>query len=239
MPSAPALILIIDDIPANLGVMVDLLETEGHRVAVAKNGPEGLRRAETEQPDLILLDVMMPGENGFSVCRRLKTGAATRHIPVIFMTSLDDLEDKLEGFAAGGVDYVAKPVQISEVATRVRTHLELSALRRQLAAQNQQLLEARDELEERVRLRTADLTAEIEERRRAELELQRSAAKIRHMAHHDPLTGLSNRTLFQQRLGQLITHARRRQEAVATMFLDLDQFNQIRSEERRVGKECW
>ena len=227
MPSAPALILIIDDIPANLGVMVDLLETEGHRVAVAKNGPEGLRRAETEQPDLILLDVMMPGENGFSVCRRLKTGAATRHIPVIFMTSLDDLEDKLEGFAAGGVDYVAKPVQISEVATRVRTHLELSALRRQLAAQNQQLLEARDELEERVRLRTADLTAEIEERRRAQLELQRSAAKIRHMAHHDPLTGLSNRTLFQQRLGQLIAHARRRQEAVATMFLDLDQFNQI------------
>ena len=346
MPQAPALILIIDDIPANLGVMVDLLETEGHRIAVAKNGPEGLRRAETEQPDLILLDVMMPGENGFSVCRRLKAGAATRHIPVIFMTSLDDLEDKLEGFAAGGVDYIAKPVQISEVATRVRTHLELSALRRQLAAQNQQLLEARDELEERVRLRTAALTAEIEERSRAELELQRSSEQIhdlynrapcgyhsldrdgicvsvndtqvnwlgyprseligrhfaefltvrsarhfakafplikergwvrdielqlvrrdgnclsvllsatavrdsagqfvmtrttlydlserkqteeliRHMAHHDPLTGLSNRTLFQQRLGQLITHARRRHEAVATMFLDLDQFNQI------------
>jgi diguanylate cyclase (GGDEF)-like protein len=219
VPQAPALILIIDDIPANLGVMVDLLETEGHRVAVAKNGPEGLRRAETEQPDLILLDVMMPGENGFSVCRRLKAAAATRHIPVIFMTSLDDLEDKLEGFAAGGVDYIAKPVQISEVATRVRTHLELSALRRQLAAQNRQLLEARDELEERVRLRTTALTAEIEERQRAE-------EVIRHMAHHDPLTGISNRTLFQQRLGQLIAHGCG-QQAVAVMFLDLDQFNQI------------
>jgi diguanylate cyclase (GGDEF)-like protein len=227
VPQAPALILIIDDIPANLGVMVDLLETEGHRVAVAKNGPEGLRRAEREQPDLILLDVMMPGENGFAVCRRLKAGPATLHIPVIFMTSLDDLQDKLEGFAAGGVDYIAKPVQISEVATRVRTHLELSALRRQLATQNQQLLEARDELEERVRLRTAALTAEIEERRRTELELKRSAELIRHMAHHDPLTGLSNRTLFQQRLGELIGHARGSQEAVATMFLDLDQFNQI------------
>jgi diguanylate cyclase (GGDEF)-like protein len=217
---APALILIIDDIPANLGVMVDLLETEGHRVAVAKSGPEGVRRAMSDQPDLILLDVMMPGENGFRVCRRLKAAAATRHIPVIFMTSLDDLEDKLEGFAAGGVDYIAKPVQISEVATRVRTHLELSALRRQLAAQNQQLLEARDELEERVRSRTAALTAEIEERRRAE-------DIIRHMAHHDPLTGLSNRTLFQQRLGELITHARLSHETFATMFLDLDQFNQI------------
>jgi diguanylate cyclase (GGDEF)-like protein/PAS domain S-box-containing protein len=346
VPQAPALILIIDDIPANLGVMVDLLETEGYRVLVAKNGAEGLRRAENEQPHLILLDVMMPGENGFAVCRRLKGGETTRHIPVIFMTSLDDLQDKLEGFGAGGVDYVAKPLQIPEVVTRVRTHLELSALRQQLAAQNQELREARDELEERVRLRTAALTAEIEERRRAEFELQRSSEQIRdlynqapcgyhsldtdgicvgvndtqvnwlgyprhelvgrrfsefltpksarlfaktfplvkergwvrdielqlvrrdgscmpvllsatavrddaglfvktrttlydlterkqseelirHMAHHDPLTGLSNRTLFQQRLGQLITHARRRHEAVATMFLDLDQFNQI------------
>ena len=227
MPQTPALILIIDDIPTNLGVMVELLETEGHRVLVAKNGAEGMRRAESEQPDLILLDVMMPGENGFSVCRRLKAGTATRHIPVIFMTSLDDLQHKLAGFDAGGVDYVAKPFQLAEVVTRVRTHLELSALRRQLAAQNQQLHEARDELEERVRLRTAALTAEIEERRRAEQELQKYSEQIRHMAHHDPLTGLSNRIQFQQRLEQLIVHARQRNEAVATMFLDLDQFNQI------------
>ncbi len=227
MPQTPALILIIDDIPTNLGVMVDLLETEGHRVLVAKNGAEGLLRAESEQPDLILLDVMMPGENGFSVCRRFKASASTRQIPVIFMTSLDDLQHKLEGFAAGGVDYVTKPVQIAEVVTRVRTHLELSALRRQLATQNQQLREARDELEERVRLRTADLTAEVEERRRAEQELQRYSEQIRHMAHHDPLTGLSNRILFQQRLEQLIALAHHRNESVATMFLDLDQFNQI------------
>jgi diguanylate cyclase (GGDEF)-like protein len=227
VPQTPALILIIDDIPTNLGVMVDLLETEGHRVLVAKNGAEGLLRAASEQPDLILLDVMMPGENGFSVCRRFKANAITRQIPVIFMTSLDDLQHKLEGFAAGGVDYVTKPVQIAEVVTRIRTHLELSALRRQLATQNQQLREARDELEERVRLRTADLTAEVEERRRAEQELQRYAEQIRHMAHHDPLTGLSNRTLFQQRLEQLIAHARQHDESVATMFLDLDQFNQI------------
>ena len=157
MPQTPALILIIDDIPTNLGVMVDLLETEGHRVSVARNGNEGFLRAESDQPDLILLDVMMPGENGFSVCRRLKAGPQTRHIPVVFMTSLDDLQAKLEGFDAGGVDYVAKPVQIAEVVTRVRTHLELSALRRQLAAQNHELRLARDELEERVQLRTAAL----------------------------------------------------------------------------------
>jgi diguanylate cyclase (GGDEF)-like protein len=89
------------------------------------------------------------------------------------------------------------------------------------------LLAAREELEERVRLRTAALTSEIEERRRAQLELQKSSERIHHMAHHDPLTGLANRTLFQQRLGHLIAHARRRNETIATMFLDLDQFNQI------------
>ena len=346
MPLAQAVILIVDDIPANLGVMVDVLEAEGYHALVARNGAEGFRRAESEQPDLILLDVMMPGENGFSLCRRLKAAAATRHIPVIFMTSLDDLQNKLQGFDAGGVDYVAKPLHIAEVVTRIRTHLELSTLRRQLAAQNTELLRARDELEERVRVRTAALTAEIEERRRAELELQRSSEQIhdlynqapcgyhsldqdgvcvrvndtqvswlgfsrdellgkrfsdlltpksarvfakafplikqrgwlrdielqlvrrdgssmpvllsatavrdadgqfvmtrttlydlserkqteeliRHMAHHDPLTGLSNRTLFEQRLGQLIAQAQRRNGSVATMFLDLDQFNQI------------
>jgi diguanylate cyclase (GGDEF)-like protein len=224
---ASAVILIIDDIPANLGVMVDVLESEGYRALVARNGAEGFRCAQSTQPDLILLDVMMPGENGFSLCRRLKASETTRHIPVIFMTSLDDLQDKLQGFDAGGVDYVAKPLQIAEVVTRIRTHIELSTLRRQLAAQNTELLLARDELEERVRLRTAALTAEIEERRRAELELQRSSEQIRHMAHHDPLTGLSNRILFQQRLGQLIAQAGLRNESVATMFLDLDQFNQI------------
>ena len=73
MPHAPAVILIIDDIPANLGVMVDVLETEGYRALVARNGAEGFRCAETEQPDLILLDVMMPGENGFSLCRCRQT----------------------------------------------------------------------------------------------------------------------------------------------------------------------
>ena len=227
MSHSPAVILIIDDIPANLGVMVDVLESEGYRTLVARNGAEGFGCAESKQPDLILLDVMMPGENGFSLCRRLKASVTTRHIPVIFMTCLDDLQDKLQGFDAGGVDYIPKPLQVAEIVTRIRTHLELSTLRRQLAAQNRELLAAREELEERVRLRTAALTAEIEERRRAELALQKSTERIRHMAHHDPLTGLANRTLFQQRLGGLIAHARLGNAAIATMFLDLDQFNQI------------
>jgi DNA-binding response OmpR family regulator len=127
MLRVPATILVIDDLPANLGVVVQSLEIEGYRVLVAQEGDEGLRRAAAERPDLVLLDVMMQGLNGYDVCSRLKAGDTTGHIPVIFMTSLGDLRDKLAGFAAGAVDYIAKPVQVSELVSRVRTHHELSA----------------------------------------------------------------------------------------------------------------
>jgi signal transduction histidine kinase len=145
-PAAAQTILIVDDTPANLGVMVQHLEDHGFQVLVAQDGAEGLRRAADFRPDLILLDITMPGLDGFTVCRRLKGDAATRHIPVIFMTALTDQRDKLEGFAAGGVDYVTKPLHIDEVTARVRTHLELNALRQQLAAQNRLLTERSEEL---------------------------------------------------------------------------------------------
>ena len=97
-------ILIVDDTPANLGVIVESLEDCGFRVVVAQDGEEGLQRADFVQPDLILLDVMMPGLDGFEVCRRLKAVASTREIPVIFMTSLTETEHKITPFKAGGVD---------------------------------------------------------------------------------------------------------------------------------------
>jgi len=186
LPRESAHILIIDDVGANLGVVCALLEEEGHRVSIANSGRDGVARARNECPDLILLDVLMPGEDGFSVCRRLKGDETTQHIPVIFMTALDDLQDKLRGFAAGGVDYVAKPLQLEEFLSRVHTHLELSGLRRKLEAQNLELLAARAELEERVRSRTAALQAEVEERRRAELELQRSSEQIHDLYNCAP-----------------------------------------------------
>ena len=144
--AAAQTILIVDDTPANLGVMVQHLEDQGFRVLVAQDGMEGLRRASEFRPDLILLDVTMPGQDGFTVCRKLKSDAHTRPIPVIFMTALTDQRDKLEGFAAGAVDYVTKPLHIDEVVARVRTHLELNALRQQLAAQNRLLTERSEEL---------------------------------------------------------------------------------------------
>jgi len=143
-------ILIVDDTPGNLGMAVNFLEEHGYRVSVAQDGEEGLARAELLRPDLILLDVMMPDIDGFEVCRRLKALPATADTPIIFMTALADVGHKVEGFQAGGVDYVTKPLQIDEVAARVATHIKINTLQRQLAEQN-------NELERQVAARTAKL----------------------------------------------------------------------------------
>ncbi|MEN2789294.1 EAL domain-containing protein [Sphingomonas oligophenolica] len=134
-------VLIVDDNPVNLAVVVDHLEDHGFEVTVAQGGEEALKRAAFGQPDLILLDVMMPGIDGFETCRRLKADPATRDIPVIFMTALSDIDDKVAGFEAGGIDYVSKPFQIEELLARVRTHLALRAAQLRVVAQNQELRE--------------------------------------------------------------------------------------------------
>ncbi|UUL84041.1 EAL domain-containing response regulator [Sphingomonas qomolangmaensis] len=156
-------VLIVDDNPVNLGVLVEHLEDQGYRVAVAQGGEEALKRAEFVQPDLILLDVMMPGIDGFEVCRRLKANPATQAIPVIFMTALADIHDKVTAFAAGGVDYVSKPFQIEELAARVETHLALRAIQRRISLQNVALRE------------------EVAARRQAETALQASEARYRRL----------------------------------------------------------
>lgn len=148
----PATILIIDDTPANLGVVVGGLEHEGYRIVTAQDGQEGVQRARHVRPDLVLLDVMMPGMSGFETCRQLKMLPETRNIPVIFMTSLTEIEDKIMGFKVGGVDYVTKPLQMDEVVARVGTHLSLHTMRKQLEAQNMLL---QREIDERVQAEQA------------------------------------------------------------------------------------
>jgi diguanylate cyclase (GGDEF)-like protein/PAS domain S-box-containing protein len=132
-------ILIVDDIPANLAIAVNYLEDNNFNVLVAQDGKEGLERAQLVKPDLILLDAMMPGLDGFQTCRRLKSIESTRDIPVIFMTALTDTSDKVKAFEAGAVDYVNKPFQVEEVLARIRTHLTLRAMQEQLIAQNAKL----------------------------------------------------------------------------------------------------
>ena len=132
-------VLIVDDTPTNLGVVVEFLEENGFRVVVAQDGKEALQRATFIKPDLILLDVMMPGMDGFEVCRQLKANIATRDISVIFMTALADTASKLEGFKIGGVDYLTKPLEIEEMLARVSTHIALRTTQIKLDEQNQRL----------------------------------------------------------------------------------------------------
>ena len=128
MPHAPAVILIIDDIPANLGVMVDVLETEGYRALVARNGTEGFRCAESEQPDLILLDVMMPGRDGWEVCRIMKQHPTLgRTVRVVMVTALDEWQDKREALQIGADDYVEKPFDLPTLAKTVQRNLAMQS----------------------------------------------------------------------------------------------------------------
>lgn len=156
-------ILVVDDNPNNLGVVGELLEDNDYNVTVAQDGEEALRRAEFGLPDLILLDVMMPGIDGFETCRRLKANPVTADIPVIFMTALTDVADKMAAFQAGGVDYISKPFQTEELLARVRTHLALRGARRDLARKNSTLLH------------------EVTARRDAEASLRRSELSYRRL----------------------------------------------------------
>ena len=134
-----SLILVIDDNPNNIRLIVKCLKSNAFRTIVARDGEMGIQRAKMSHPALILLDVMMPGMDGFETCRRLKADPETCEIPIIFLTALTGEEDKAQGFDAGGVDYITKPLQPKEVAARVNTHVALSIMRRRLQAQNDEL----------------------------------------------------------------------------------------------------
>jgi adenylate cyclase len=137
-------ILVVDDTPANIQTLAAILKTKGYQISVATNGKQALEALARVQPDLILLDVMMPEMDGFETCRRLKEGEATKQIPVIFLTARTDTADIVKGFELGAVDYVAKPFSAHELLARVNTHLTMDELRRSLAAKNAELARAHE-----------------------------------------------------------------------------------------------
>ncbi len=140
-------VLIVDDVAVNLEILRALLEAEGWQISAATSGEEALEVVASDRPDLILLDVYMPGLNGFEVCRLLKKDDETRDIPVIFLTAAGEKEAILEGFGTGAVDYVTKPFVTPELLARVRTHIELKRHRdereKTIAMLNKALLEIR------------------------------------------------------------------------------------------------
>ncbi len=129
-------ILIVDDTTTNLAVISRTLRNAGFKILVAKNGERALEVVEVETPDLILMDVIMPGIDGFETCKRIKANSATKDIPVIFMTALADTVDKVKGLSMGAVDYITKPFQEEEVVARVKQHLRMHYLTRKLEEQN-------------------------------------------------------------------------------------------------------
>ncbi len=134
-------VLIVDDTPTNLGVVADYLESCGFEIMMAQSGEKALKRVRYARPDIILLDVMMPGLDGFETCRRLKADEVSQDIPVIFMTALVNTEDKVKGFEVGAVDYVTKPLQQEEVLARITTHLRIRDLTLSLQKANESLAE--------------------------------------------------------------------------------------------------
>lgn len=143
-----AKVLVVDDTPANLALVLDALSAAGHEVLVAESGRGALALLEHNLPDLILLDVVMPGMNGFATCARIKAVPECRDVPVLFMTALDDPEQKVRAFEAGAVDYITKPVHVPEVLARVAAHLQIRALQRSLADELAMRYEAENQLAE-------------------------------------------------------------------------------------------
>jgi len=154
-------ILAVDDNPANLRLLTDVLASRDYRVHEALNGPEALRIAQSIRPDLVLLDISMPGMDGFQVCKRLKADARTRDIPVIFISALSDTDDVVRGFEVGGVDYITKPFKFREVLARIASQLTLVRQRQEIEAlrrQDRQTFESLSRMKnEFIRMATHDL----------------------------------------------------------------------------------
>jgi CheY-like chemotaxis protein len=152
MSAAPkGSIVIVDDTPANLTVLASILSREGYKVRPANNGAVALTVIQNAPPDLILLDIQMPGLDGYEVCRQLKQQPATRDIPVVFISALDDASDKVQAFRAGGADYISKPFQIEEVLARVENQLTLLRQRQTIAGMSARQGQIQAELAARTR----------------------------------------------------------------------------------------
>ena len=219
-------VLIVDDTLTNLEVLSDYLQSAGFTVSLASDGVTALNQAENIEPNIILLDILMPGMNGFEVCQKLKANPKTKDIPVLFMTGLTDIADKIKGFELGGVDYVTKPIHKEEVVARIKTHLTLQRMRSHLQIQNKQLnqeihirqqTEAKlmrsqqllsnlnKELEQRVTERTTELVQAKKQLENINRELLHSNQELEQFAYivsHDLQTPLRSLNMFTQLLAQ-------------------------------------
>jgi len=205
-PETHWVVLVVDDNPTNLDLLCSALGDRGWEILVATDGESAIEQSHYAQPHLILLDVMMPGIDGFETCRRLKADPATAHIPVIFTTALADVERKVLGFQVGAVDYVTKPFDVLEVQARAYTHLKMQQLQGDLRASNRKLQE------------------EIRWRKAAEEKLQAANGRLEKLATSDGLTGLANRREFDRYLHHCWQQQIRHGRHLSLLLCDVDYF---------------
>ena len=235
-------ILIVDDTPDNLRLLSKTLINEGYQVRCAINGSMALLTIKTKIPDLILLDINMPDMDGFEVCQQLKESEITKDIPVIFISALDSIFDKVKAFEVGAIDYICKPFQIPEVLSRVNNQLQTQHLRKQLIQKNQllqieiynriaaeaEIRQLNFDLERRVLERTTQLQTEINHKQKIQKELE-------YIAWHNSLTGLPNRLWLTKKLKQRLQNC---QNKFTTIVLDCNRFKIINdSLGRRAGDQ--
>jgi light-regulated signal transduction histidine kinase (bacteriophytochrome) len=154
-------ILVVDDTPENLRLLMGILAEQGYRVRPVPSGTRALSTVQIELPDLILLDIKMPDMSGYEVCEQLKADDRTRDIPIIFLSALNKVEDKVKGFEVGGVDYITKPFQVEEVLARVKTHLTLQHMRKALEQKNVEFEAVNKELRDFAYIVSHDLKAPL------------------------------------------------------------------------------
>ncbi len=214
-------ILIVDDMADNLRVLSSILTREGYNVRKALNWQMALTATQTLLPDLILLDIMMPEVDGYEICQTFKAWELTADIPVIFISALDDVFDKVKAFKVGGVDYITKPFEFQEVLVRVQNQLALRSARLEI-------LKLNVELEHRVKQRTGELEKTLQKLQEEIDSRQKLQSQLLDIALHDSLTGLSNRVLFIRRLENALNRAKQESSyQFAVLFLDCDRFKVV------------
>lgn len=214
-------ILIVDDTLNNLRLLDTILTKNGYSVRKALDGKMAITACKNRLPDLVLLDIMMPDMDGYTVCLLLKADEKTSKIPVIFLSAIDDVLDKVKAFQVGGVDYITKPFQAEEVVIRVKNQLALRAA-------EQKILNLNIELEQKVQERTLQLQIANQDLKRELWERQQLENKLLYRALHDPLTNLSNRTLLMEQLEIALKLSKVKFDyQFAILFLDCDRFKVI------------
>ncbi len=206
-------VLLVDDKPDNLRLLSTMLTENNYDVRRVTRGQMALKTAKAAPPDLILLDIKLPDLDGYQVCHVLKNDPVTAEIPIIFISALDDILDKVKAFTIGGVDYITKPFHVEEVLVRVKNQLMLCQQRQQLVEKNERLqqeIKARKEIEKALQ--------------DSQLKLQQANQELERLAHLDGLTQIANRRRFDQVLQEEWQRLAREQQPLSLILCDVDYF---------------